>query len=235
MTNITPLLWVSPTPILSDGVESPFHVIDDNDSLFQDCLERLGDPDIFTPPLVIGDPSFLPYTLQQAQEIDFELGGLVPLSDTDPLSVLSCILNQNSLPDDQPLILLPCNHWVQDFGAFEIAAQQAAETAKTGRLVSFGVVAQSAEPNRTYLKPGERLNTAFAGHHILDCQTPGTTEQAQSLLDQGGYVWDTGIYSLVPRHLQNEIADAKSLSDLFARAAEKVAVTSLLTGWQAKY
>lgn len=194
------------------------HVLED-DSAFQDSLERVSDS-IFLPPLVITTPSQKESVIEQCEDIAYEI---------EELLITDQGMNENAIQqmildwceargENFPLLIFPTHHFVADYSAFMRAIEEAGKTAEKGYLVRFGVMADFASVDCDYIKVGTRLDAEYMGHHILDYQVKPDAVTAQSCLDSGTYVWDCDMVCAMPETLKNA-------------ANDKQIIISLLSAW----
>ena len=123
----------------------------------------------------------------------------------------------------EPLLLvLPSDHVLLDVPAFASALEAALEPAKEGRLVTFGVVPDRAETGYGYLRRGAERG-GWAGLDAFVEKPDRAT--AQSYVDSGRYLWNSGMF-LFPAHaLLRELAEhASALSAAAERALEQAEV-----------
>lgn len=91
---------------------------------------------------------------------------------------------------DPTLLILPSDHVVGDEDAFRAAAQQAAQVAVDGTLVTFGIVPSGPETGYGYIKAaqgqGARKVEAFVEKPNL--------ETARQYVASGNYFWNSGMF-----------------------------------------
>ena len=93
---------------------------------------------------------------------------------------------------DPLLLVLSSDHIISPQEAFAEAVASAARGAESGRLVVFGVQPMRPETGFGYIKRGEAL---FPGVFALDrfVEKPDA-DKAKAMLDEGGYVWNSGMF-----------------------------------------
>jgi mannose-1-phosphate guanylyltransferase len=87
---------------------------------------------------------------------------------------------------DELAMVLPADHYLADEEAFAEAMREAVRAAERGYLVTLGVVPKHAATGYGYIKVGERLHEAVP---------TALAEQARAFLDDGGYLWNAGIFA----------------------------------------
>ena len=92
---------------------------------------------------------------------------------------------------DPVLLVMPADHVVRNKPAFDAAVTAGLAQAKTGALVTFGIVPDRAETGYGYIKTGQALGGAFAVERFVEKPDTAT---AQTYLESGDYYWNSGIF-----------------------------------------
>ncbi|MCF8709633.1 mannose-1-phosphate guanylyltransferase/mannose-6-phosphate isomerase [Rhizorhapis sp. SPR117] len=91
-----------------------------------------------------------------------------------------------------PLLVMPSDHVIMNLAAFHAAIQSALPLVHAGWLVTFGITPNAPETGYGYIKMGEILGDRL--HRVERfVEKPGAAS-AQSMLAEGGYVWNAGIF-----------------------------------------
>ena len=88
---------------------------------------------------------------------------------------------------DTVLLVLPADHVIADEGAFAVAVQRAAELAREGRIVTFGVVPDRPETGFGYIE--------VAGEAVLRFVEKPDAARAAAYLAGGRHRWNAGMFS----------------------------------------
>lgn len=104
---------------------------------------------------------------------------------------------------DQPVVILPADHLIQDAETFRQKMAQGAELAKEGWIVTFGIEPSRPDTGYGYIKAGAAVGPGFKVEKFAEKPDAGT---AQSYLDQGCYSWNAGIFMGTPKTLLAEYA-----------------------------
>ena len=106
---------------------------------------------------------------------------------------------------DSLALVLPSDHLVGDVAAFLAAVDLAAAAARLGRLVTFGIPPTAPETGYGYIGRGaalEAINGVFAVARFREKQTLG---EAEALLADGGYYWNSGMFLFRPDAYPKEL------------------------------
>ena len=104
------------------------------------------------------------------------------------------------------LVVMPSDHVIDDAAAFAAAVQRAAHVAAQGRLVLFGIKPASPHIGYGYIRYGAALPDGDTGAFAVDAfvEKPDAAT-AQTYLDAGTYLWNSGIFVLHARTFIDEL------------------------------
>ena len=94
---------------------------------------------------------------------------------------------------DSILLVVPADHVILDTEAFHNAVRQGASLAETGAVVTFGITPDAPETGYGYIQSGEPYLQA---HRIARFVEKPDLATAQSYLDAGTYLWNSGIFMM---------------------------------------
>jgi mannose-1-phosphate guanylyltransferase/mannose-6-phosphate isomerase len=103
---------------------------------------------------------------------------------------------------DALLLVLPADHVIRDVGAFHAAVQVAAAAARSGQLVTFGVVPHAPETGYGYIQRGAAL---AGGWRIARFVEKPERARAEEFLASGGYYWNSGMFVFGARRYLEEL------------------------------
>ncbi len=164
-------------------------------SMLQETLQRTSGLEE-SPPLVVCNEEHRFMVAEQLRQVGLQAGALVlePAGrNTAPAVALAALRALESDPDAL-LLVLPADHVIQDVAAFATAVSRAVPLAQQGRLMTFGVVPSSPETGYGYIKCGSEL-----GPDLYDLERfveKPDARTAQSYLDSGVYLWNSGMFLL---------------------------------------
>jgi mannose-1-phosphate guanylyltransferase len=177
-------LW----PMSRDEQPKQFLALTAAQTMFQLTLDRASDATRFAEPLIVANA-------RHADLIEHQLDGraatliLEPLArNTAPAIALAALVAN---PAD-PLLVMPSDHVITDVSAFMAAIDAALPLVERGWLATFGITPDAPETGYGYIRTGEE---AAPGAYRVDrfVEKPDA-ETAKSMLAQGGYVWNGGIF-----------------------------------------
>ncbi len=101
---------------------------------------------------------------------------------------------------DPVLLVMPADHVITDTAAFRAVVAQGAGLADRGFVVTFGITPETPETGYGYIQAGAALDTKQLGSANAKLITrfveKPDLETAKSYLEQGSYLWNSGIFVL---------------------------------------
>lgn len=111
--------------------------------------------------------------------------------NTAPAIALAANTVMNSEESDPLLLVLAADHVIQDQSEFVETVKKAVPLALEGKLVTFGIVPQSAHTGYGYIKRGDAVSSGFTVDKFIE---KPDLEIAQSYIDSGEYYWNSGMF-----------------------------------------
>jgi mannose-1-phosphate guanylyltransferase/mannose-6-phosphate isomerase len=125
---------------------------------------------------------------------------------------------------DPVLVVMPADHVILDGERFLAAVASAAHLAEAGMAVTFGITPDRPETGYGYIQQGPAL-TAEAGAHALARFVEKPDRQtAQTYLDTGGYLWNSGLFVMKASTWLTAIGHCRP--DILAACRAALAVTA---------
>lgn len=195
---ITPVLLCGGTgsrlwPLSRKSYPKQFTKIVGEESLFQASARRLTG-DGFAPPMVLTNTDYRFIVTEQLAAIGLGASATViepEGRDTAPAIAAAAVMLAQQ--DTNALMLIaPSDHVLPDVEAFHRAVELAAQSAKEGRLVTFGIRPDRPETGYGYL---ELTYPSGVGAVELKrfVEKPELSE-AERMVADGGYLWNAGIF-----------------------------------------
>lgn len=164
-------------------------------SLYQNTLQRIGDPLRYTAPIVVANSEYRFIVAEQAAELDLPLACVMlePVARNTAAAIASAALHAQTLfGADAILHILPSDHIVETGKAYWSALDSAVAAAKAGQLVTFGILPQDPQTGFGYIKSAAQIG---AGASKVERFVEKPQQQAaQAMLAEGGYLWNSGMF-----------------------------------------
>ena len=99
--------------------------------------------------------------------------------------------------EDPVLLVMPSDHVILDTAAFQEAVRQGTALAAAGNVVTFGITPDCPETGYGYIRMGELLDgTGDGACRIANFVEKPDRETAQRYLDEGSYLWNSGLFMM---------------------------------------
>ncbi len=168
----------------------PFPPLVGKTTLFEEALERVADPALFAPPIIITGETHLAHVEEQ---LGAGQDGATIIVEPEAKNTASAIaLAAACLPREAVMLVCPSDHHIADTAAFVDAASRAARYSAQGHLVSFGIDPKTPETGFGYILRGEALE---GGARIARFVEKPDLERAKEILADGRYSWNGGNFA----------------------------------------
>tara|TARA_Y100001936_G_scaffold252558_1_gene312748 strand:- start:36077 stop:37519 length:1443 start_codon:yes stop_codon:yes gene_type:complete len=107
------------------------------------------------------------------------------------ISALTAIQNN----DDPILLVMPADHMMMDIPSFQDVIQKSIKLALDGAIITFGIIPNSPETGYGYIKSGREYDKEGTLYIERFVEKPNS-ETAQSYLDTGSYLWNSGLFMM---------------------------------------
>ncbi len=107
---------------------------------------------------------------------------------------------------DDPIVILPADHYISDLEQFRDTILAAAEIARTGAIVTLGITPSRPETGYGYIQTSAPAGE-IQGRRYLDVERfveKPDYRTAVNYLNQGGYYWNSGIFIFTARTILEE-------------------------------
>ena len=172
------------------SLPKPFLPLVGEQTLFEATLARCGDRAKFAAPIVVTGTAHLAHVESQLGTAQDATIIVEPAAKNTAAAIALAALR---LPEDAVMLVCPSDHHIADPVAFAEVAGAAAELARDGWLVSFGIEATAPETGFGYLQRGEAIGTG--GFQVARFVEKPDLERAKDFLSAGGYAWNGGIFA----------------------------------------
>lgn len=215
-------LW----PLSRSARPKQFLLLTGEESLYQQTLRRAYDPAKYSPAIVVTNDDYRFLAAEQAAELNIPLTGnlLEPATRNTAMAIASAaVYAMAKFGRDALLHVLPSDHAVSVGPDYYQAVQTAAEAARQGKLVTFGVTPTSPETGYGYIKAvAEVGGGAAAVEQFVEKPRAG---QAKEMLAEGSYFWNSGMFMMGADAFLRECA--RLAPDVTQAANEAVAAAAV--------
>lgn len=196
-------LW----PVSRPAYPKQFLPLTGADSLFEDALQRVADPQRFAPVTVICnvDHRFLVAEQLRRQGLAARAVILEPMGRNTAAAATIAALSVLAERADGLLLIMPSDHLVRDIPGFRAAVDAAAVQARGGRLMTFGLAPQRPETGFGYIELGDALDGGPARTIRRFVEKPDLA-RASAFVAGGQHVWNSGIFLMRADALMEEMA-----------------------------
>jgi len=191
----------------------------ENTMLQETILRLIGLKNLADPIIVCNaDHRFL--VAEQCQQIDVINPTILlePVGRNTAPAIAAAALQTLKNTDDALLLVLSADHIIQDIETFHQVINVASQSAQEGKLATFGIVPTNANTGYGYIKASKN---DVNGVKVVDefVEKPDL-ETAQLYLEQGNYLWNSGMFMFRAAVLINELTIYSP--DIIASAHEAV-------------
>lgn len=165
-------------------------------TLLQQTAMRFADRNIYGPPATISNDEHRFLVAEQLREADIDRADIIlepAARNTAPAAIVAALHIAAADPQGV-MVLLPSDHIIRDLDGLHRGLAVAADAARQGFLVTFGMTATKPETGYGYIKQGRALDTvpgAFAVDRFVEKPDQPT---AEAMLTEGGFAWNSGMF-----------------------------------------
>ena len=181
-------LW----PLSRQNYPKQFLALSSQDSMLQDTLARLGGL-AHDNPIIVSNQNHRFIVAEQLRQMGLEQSAIIlePIARNTAPAIVLAALTAMQTGEDPVLLVLAADHYIAETTIFHNAIQHAAGLAEQGRLVTFGITPTHAETGYGYIHTGAALANGF---ELKSFKEKPDADTAQSYLDSGEYLWNSGMF-----------------------------------------
>ena len=194
-------------------------------TMLQETILRLDGLDNLADPIIICNVDHRFLVAEQCQQINIKNPTILlePIGRNTAPAIAAAALQSVKDSNDVVLLILSADHVIQDIEAFHKAIKIANNKAQDGRLVTFGIVPTDANTGYGYIKSSKDNNGG--AYQVEGFVEKPDLQTAQSYLEQGNYLWNSGMFMFQANTLINELAIhspdiVKAVSNSIANATQ---------------
>lgn len=185
-------------------------------TLFMETLERASVIADNIEPVVVCNEKYLFYVQDGLRECSMK--GLLLLEPAPRNTAPAIAMAARSILEsggDNLMLVLPSDHHLNDIRVFVKAVESAVPLAMEGYIVTFGMPPDSAATGFGYIRQGHALDEY--GYKVMEFVEEPALEKACSMLNAGGYFWNSGMFMGRPSVFLEELE--KYAPEIFRRTA----------------
>jgi mannose-1-phosphate guanylyltransferase len=206
-------------PASNEQVPKQFLKIVSDNTLIEDTLARIS-------PLV-ADKNIFVIVNQLHQDLTRDIlrdKEIQILAEPVGRNTAACIglgaIHATRIDADAPMIILPADHHISDVEAFKKKLKNAAYIARSGVIVTLGIVPTRPETGYGYIELNDEVG--FLDYekifHVRKFVEKPDSDTAKKYVTDGRHFWNGGIFVFTPKVILNEIKT--HLPELFDGLAE---------------
>jgi mannose-1-phosphate guanylyltransferase len=189
-------LW----PLSQPDRPKPFLPLVGSESLLQRTVRRVlplvDEMDVFC----VTDRRFGQLARDQAPDI----GLIVEPTGRNTAAAIALATRMIERPDDEVMVVLPADHWIEDEAGFQAVIRVAAEQLAKGAfeierpLVTLGIRPSHPSTDYGYLRPDTMRGTKVDGvrvHPLVGFEEKPTEPRARELINLPGVAWNAGMFA----------------------------------------
>jgi mannose-1-phosphate guanylyltransferase/mannose-6-phosphate isomerase len=176
-----------------------------DNTMLQETILRLGGLDNLADPIIICNADHRFLVAEQCQQIDIKNPTILlePVGRNTAPAIAAAALQSLKDSDSSMLLVLSADHVIQDVDAFHQAINIANNQAQAGKLATFGIVPTDANTGYGYIKASADSNEG--AHKVEEFVEKPNLETAEKYLEQGNYLWNSGMFMFKPTTLIDEL------------------------------
>jgi len=181
-------------------------LVGDN-TMLQETILRLSGLSDLADPIIVCNSDHRFIVAEQCQQIDIINPTILlePIGRNTAPAIAAAAIQSLKEKDNSVLLVLSADHVIQDVEAFHNAINIASKQAQDGKLVTFGIVPSDANTGYGYIKSSkENIEGSFKVEEFVE---KPDLETARSYLEQGNYLWNSGMFMFQEDILIDELSE----------------------------
>ena len=176
-----------------------------DNTMLQETILRLSGLDNLADPIIVCNADHRFLVAEQCQQIDIKNPTILlePVGRNTAPAIAAAALQSLRDSDSSMLLVLSADHVIQDVDAFHDAINIASQQVQSGKLATFGIVPTNANTGYGYIKSSKESNNG--AHKVEEFVEKPDLKTAESYLEQGNYLWNSGMFMFKDTTLINEL------------------------------
>jgi mannose-1-phosphate guanylyltransferase/mannose-6-phosphate isomerase len=181
-----------------------------DNTMLQETILRLDGLDNLADPIIVCNADHRFLVAEQCQQIGIKDPAILlePVGRNTAPAIAAAALQSLKYSDDSTLLVLSADHVIQDVEAFHQAINIAGNQAQEGKLAIFGIVPTEANTGYGYIKSSKESGNG--AHKVEEFVEKPDLKAAQTYLEQGNYLWNSGMFMFKADVLIDELTTYSS-------------------------
>jgi len=165
-----------------------------DNTMLQETILRLKGLDNLADPIIVCNVDHRFLVAEQCHQIDIQNPTILlePVGRNTAPAIAAAALQSLKDSENSTLLVLSADHVIQDVNAFHKAIDIASQQARSGKLTTFGIVPTDANTGYGYIKSSKESSNG--AHKVEEFVEKPDLETAQTYLEQGNYLWNSGMF-----------------------------------------
>jgi len=181
-----------------------------DNTMLQETILRLNGLDNLADPVIVCNADHRFLVAEQCQQIGIKNPTILlePVGINTAPAIAAAALQSLRDSEESILLVLSADHVIQDVDAFHEAINIASQQAQSGKLTTFGIVPTDANTGYGYIKLSKENSNG--AHKVEEFVEKPDLKTAQTYLEQGNYLWNSGMFMFKADVLINELTTHSS-------------------------
>jgi mannose-1-phosphate guanylyltransferase / mannose-6-phosphate isomerase len=217
-------LW----PLSRAGNPKQFQPILGDESLLQATAQRCRGG-LFHPPMISTGEEQRFFVTDQLEEVGVVPDAILlePVPRNTAPAIAAAAYWAIAAGEDDPLLVMPSDHLIEDRAAFHAAIDAALPAALEGKLLTFGIRPTSPHTGYGYIQAAAN-DDGLAVRRVERFVEKPSVGLARKFVDDGSYYWNSGIFLFRPSAYVRELAlHAPDVAEQVKRAMSEATIDGL--------
>jgi len=181
-----------------------------DNTMLQETILRLNGLDNLADPIIVCNADHRFLVAEQCQQIGIKNSTILlePVGRNTAPAIAAAALQSLKDSDGSMLLVLSADHVIQDINAFHEAINIASQQVQSGKLATFGIVPTNANTGYGYIKSSKENSNG--AHKVEEFVEKPNLKTAQTYLEQGNYLWNSGMFMFKADVLIDELTTHSS-------------------------
>ena len=193
-------LW----PLSRSGNPKQFQRLIGDQSLLQATADRCRGP-VFSEPVISTGEEQRFFVVDQFEGSEFQPAAILlePVARNTAPAIAVAAFWALARGEDDPLLVMPSDHLIEDKSAFQAAVEAALPAALEGKLLTFGIQPTRPHTGYGYIQAAAGSEPVRKVERFVE---KPDVERAAQFLSEGGYYWNSGIFLFRPSAFVRELS-----------------------------